>query len=71
MSAFGGKADINRRCPNVRFCPKADMSGSRLLLCKLTGPGAFPAGLVARTPRNRSIASAVLTGKSNRVTALS
>jgi hypothetical protein len=23
MSAFGSKADINRRSPNVRFCPQS------------------------------------------------
>jgi len=33
MSVFGGKADIGRMWVNVRFWPKADMSGSRLLLC--------------------------------------
>jgi len=27
MSAFGGKADIDWRCRNVRFWPKADIGG--------------------------------------------
>jgi hypothetical protein len=41
MSAFGGKADINGRQSDVCFWPKADMSGSRLLLCKLTSKPHF------------------------------
>jgi hypothetical protein len=36
MSAFGGKADIGQAMHNVRFCPKADVGGFGLLLCKLT-----------------------------------
>jgi hypothetical protein len=36
MSAFGGKADIRRTFLNVCFWPKADISGSGLLLCKLS-----------------------------------
>jgi hypothetical protein len=28
MSAFGGKADIARSCPNVCFCPQADIGGA-------------------------------------------
>jgi len=31
MSAFGGKADIDWRCFDVRFWPKADMNSSVLL----------------------------------------
>jgi len=27
MSAFGGKANIGRKCLDVRFCPKADIDG--------------------------------------------
>jgi hypothetical protein len=30
MSAFGGKADIDWTCFDVRFRPKADMGGSGL-----------------------------------------
>jgi hypothetical protein len=36
MSAFEDKADIGRTPRNVRFRPKADMSGSGLLPRKLT-----------------------------------
>ena len=36
MSAFGGKADIDKRGADVRFWPKADMSGAGLLPCKQT-----------------------------------
>jgi hypothetical protein len=28
MATFGGQADIDPRCPNVRLWPKADMSSS-------------------------------------------
>jgi hypothetical protein len=36
MSAFGGKADIAVSERHVRFSPKADLSGSRLLPRNLT-----------------------------------
>jgi hypothetical protein len=36
MSAFGGKADMRPTSVDVRFLPKADMSGSGLLPSKLT-----------------------------------
>ncbi len=36
MSAFGGKADIVLTRLDVRFCPKADISGLELLLRKLS-----------------------------------
>jgi hypothetical protein len=35
MSAFGGKADIDRKCGHVRFLPKADIERSGLLPCKM------------------------------------
>src|SRR5215471_580139 len=36
MSAFGGKADIDRKCSDVRFLPKADIGDSRVLPCELS-----------------------------------
>jgi hypothetical protein len=36
MSAFGDKADMGWTCFDIRLCPKADMSGLRLVLSNMT-----------------------------------
>src|SRR6516225_100761 len=48
MSAFGGKADVTRTCPDVRFRPKADIGDSPLNLGRQDQIGSSPSSLMTK-----------------------